>query len=113
MIYGLDSIQNINISSEKYLEQRKIHFNQLYLNNNYKKEKTLELIKKKEYDIFCLQECDRQLIDDLKMELTEYVIVEMPNKLNKVCDSVILLKKIKFVGHNEATIETEREKFLG
>lgn len=49
----------------------------------------------------------------MRADLQDYLVIEMPNKLNKVCDSIILLKKTKFVGHDEKTIEDDREKFLG
>jgi len=44
----------------------------------------------------------------LRVGLPDYIVVEMPNKLNKVCDSIIVLKKSKFVDHDEKTIEAER-----
>ena len=66
------------------------------------------MIRAKGYDVFCLQECDRRFINSLRVGLPDYIVVEMPNKLNKVCDSIILLKKSKFVDHDEKTIEAER-----
>lgn len=63
------------------------------------------MIESRGFDIFCMQECSRTVISYLKEHLQNYIVVQMPNKLAEICDSIILLKKSKFPGYTADIIE--------
>ena len=63
------------------------------------------MIQDRGYDIFCMQECSREFIVYLQSHIKSYLVIQMPNKLSKICDSIILLKKSKFPGYTADKVE--------
>lgn len=46
-----------------------------------------------------MQECDKNFINLLREGLHNHIVIEMPDKLSQICESIIILKKSRFPGY--------------